>query len=157
MSSFIDVGFHYTKAACAASIRSSGLRCSVSGTFGPGIYTANNPMAFASTYKNVGLILLRLQGMTGTLQLNRHSFRSRRFGYQNFDTVIGNARTLMPQTEDFYQEVVLQSGSQCVPVIIFDAPIGNANGEKCIEHIQDSLQKVMNLSLIHISEPTRPY
>lgn len=166
VSSFIDVGFHYTKSSCAASIRASGLRCSESGTFGPGIYTGNNPTAFASTYKNVGLILLRLQGRTGTVKLDRHSFRSRLFRYQSsldqsFDTVIGNARTLrsshysIPQTEDFYQEVVLQSGSQCVPVIIFDAPIGNANanGEKCIEQIKDSLQNMMDSFLNAGSTP----
>ncbi|GFH49952.1 hypothetical protein CTEN210_06428 [Chaetoceros tenuissimus] len=148
VSSFIDSGIHYTKQLYAASIRSTGLRCSVSGRFGPGIYTGNNCKAFAGRYGNVGLILLRLQGKTG--MVDRRRFRRGNDSYQNIDTVIGNARTRnlnphsTPQAKNLYEEVILQSTSQCVPVIIFDTPLGNTEGEKCIEYLQESLQNTVD-------------
>ncbi|GFH49951.1 hypothetical protein CTEN210_06427 [Chaetoceros tenuissimus] len=140
--SLIDIGYHYTKPECVSSIRRTGLRCSERGVFGPGVYTASNPTAFASKSKNVGLILLRLQGEKGR-------FGERKDKNRIFDTIIGNKNRGDPfgDIHDMHTEFVIQTPAQCVPIVIFDAPLGNATGTECIEYIQHSLQDLMDNSL----------
>ncbi|GFH49955.1 hypothetical protein CTEN210_06431 [Chaetoceros tenuissimus] len=134
VSSFIDVCFHYTNPACVASIRSTGLRCSQEGTFGPGVYTSDNPTAFANR-GSVGLIVLRLQGKTTSTVFDRYGYNYEcRYGKSHLEegvnTVLGNKNQ---HRGDDYKEVVLQSSSQCVPIIIFDVPSCNMIGEECID------------------------
>ncbi|GFH49961.1 hypothetical protein CTEN210_06437 [Chaetoceros tenuissimus] len=141
VSSFIDIGYHYTKPSCAGSIRSTGLKCSVQGTFGPGIYTGNNCKAFANR-GSVGLIVLRLQGKTTSTVFDAYSYP---YGEghmeKSFNTVLGNQHQ---HKGDHYKEVVLQSSSQCVPIIIFDAPCSNPFDGRCLNYIHKSLQRMID-------------
>lgn len=140
--SSIDIGYHCTKPECVSSIRKNGLRCSERGTFGPGVYTANNPTAFASNSKSVGLILLRLQGDKG-------SFGERKDKNRISDTIIGNKKREDPfgDIHDVHTEFVIQDPAQCVPIVIFDAPLKNTTGTECVQFIHKSLQDMMDTYL----------
>ncbi|GFH49953.1 hypothetical protein CTEN210_06429 [Chaetoceros tenuissimus] len=139
VSSFIDIGYHYTQPTCAASIRSTGLRCSRNGNFGPGIYTGNNCKAFANR-GSVGLIVLRIQGKTTSAVFDEHAYRTN-YRKESVNTVLGNKNK---DGTDDKEEVVLQSSSQCVPIIIFDAPRDNPFGEGCLDYIHKSLQRMID-------------
>ena len=146
VSSFVDIGYHHTLPAYAASIQSTGLRCSEKGTFGPGVYTSDNPTAFASHYRSVGLVVLRLQGKTTSTVFDKYGYKYEHMYRKSHredgvNTVLGNKNQLRGE---HYKEVVLQSSSQCVPIIIFDVPIGNSIGEECIDYIHKSLQTMVN-------------
>ena len=158
VSSFIDVGFHYTHSYNAASIRSNGLVPARGGYFGKGIYTASNATCFhyRSWGNSVGIIVFRLQGKTG-----RRSLPCQYLIEENINAIIGNKlieknKVLREwSTTDPYNEIILQSSSQCAPAIIFDASIlDNTKGASCLQHLQISLQNLLNESLNECSTPT---
>jgi len=106
----VTIGYHYTMRQNLDSIRCRGLFVSPAGTYGNGIYLANNPYYFQS-HGDLGLLCATLQGRTerifeeNSLGNNRH-----------FDTAIGNKGGGIYSCFD---EIVLKSSVQCLPLASF--------------------------------------
>ena len=133
LPSKVDIGYHYTEERNMKTIQTSGLLTRAERTskrifptsngifFGDGIYTANHPSCNKNQrYGNVGLIVARLQGESVRV------LDDKKKGTEEANTVIGNKGAVSlsnwPAT-DRWDEIVLKSSAQCVPVVRFDSAI----------------------------------
>ena len=168
ISSYVDIGFHYTRPANMQAIQSNGLMtkgdrrsqniqsANMHGsTFGDGVYTCNNPIA-SRNYGSVGLLVARLKGNTVRI---RQSLKSDHILPAETNTIIGDkihntsCYGDWPSTDHFH-EYVLRSSSQCIPLIKYETGIlESPDGEKCVLHVQSSLQGLLDELFNEKSQP----
>ena len=168
ISSYVDIGFHYTRTANMQAIQSNGLMtkgdrrsqniqsANMHGsTFGDGVYTCNNPIA-SRNYGSVGLLVARLKGNTVRI---RQSLKSDHILPAETNTIIGDkihntsCYGDWPSTDHFH-EYVLRSSSQCIPLIKYETNIlESPDGEKCVLHVQSSLQGLLDELFNEKSQP----
>ena len=130
----VTLAYHYTKDRFVEGISQHGLNVGQRGTFGPGIYCGNNACAFHK-FGPIGFIVAILKG---TCKSFSSDFRIGAKPDETYNTVIGNKKHIsvignkkyydrrLIQREsdmDFYDEIVLQESSQCVPLIQFNSSL----------------------------------
>ena len=148
---YIDIGYHYTESESLTNIQINGLLTKKDraergaqsknhgSVFGDGIYTANHPTSF-SNYGSVGLLVGRLQGKSVRL-LSRRNVDIPDIG---INTVIGNKGPGRTQSH-LTDEVVLQSSSQCLPIIKYNKELLNhQHGVQYIQKIEKNLQRILD-------------
>ena len=139
--SYVDIGFHYTKRVNLKTIRSGGLLSKSereskrvkphrnNGTaFGDGIYSGHNAFDFEG-YGDTGLIVARLPGLHMDVdQANE--------GYSKGNNSISGTHRLG-------MLLVLESSSQCVPLVQFDKQLSQTQSD-LIESFQIRLGQVLD-------------
>ena len=117
--------------------------------FGDGIYTANNPSSFMK-FGSVGLIVARLQGKS--IRVPRRSFLNYETPKLEKNTIVGDksaASLAMWPKSDLQHEFVLQSSSQCLPMIRYNRKFLTPSlfigeGEAYILRFANSLRMVID-------------
>ena len=155
--SHLDTGYHYTSKPNMAHIRTNGLmsqkerlsqKIRVGGhgsAFGDGVYTANNPTCFQS-YGELGLLVARLQGASVRVAPFPQPFIKGE-DVNDATTIVGNKTVRngqWPKLDD-YDEVVLKSSFQCVPMIQFNRlNTMKRSDHQLILHLQTVIQRMLN-------------
>ena len=113
----VDIGYHYTTSTNVTQISEDGLLTHAErkilsidakhngSTYGDGIYTGNNPLAFHGRFGNIGLLVARLKGKSSMSK--------------NKDDTTHTGKT----GKEFNSMVVLRKSSQCVALIQFNASL----------------------------------
>lgn len=129
----IELNYHYTKLNNITSIQQDGLMSQREmqhyrggGSYGDGIYTSNNPFTFHGTYGSVGLLVAVLCGNKS----ERVPFlkRAQLLKKSKHNTIIGNKQAdfyegWSQRQLSFYDEIILQSSAQCLPLIQFESSL----------------------------------
>jgi deltex-like protein len=149
----VTIGYHYTHESCINSISEGGLIAGTRrGYFGDGIYLSDNASAF-STRGPVGLMVAILKGkcVAGDIP-NRNEHKNTFIGNKgrnsNRPNYYYNDNSPFPS---YYDEIVLQTSCQCVPIIRFDTSLvdvtGNVSsiGNECIWTYHREIQRVVNM------------
>jgi deltex len=145
----VDLGYHYTSEENLTSIREHGLLTTSERssqnikakkdhgeTYGAGIYTAENPIAYHGTYGDVGILVARLLGTNAD------------FGDHAAD--LDSLNVFRNQGKEF---AVLATSLQCIPILVFDAkqidpknPLspGNLTLEKYHTAIEEAVDQILN-------------
>jgi len=137
----VVVGYHYTHSANMNNICRDGLltpaerNTNRGGTYGPGLYTGNNPDAFQG-YGDVGLMLAVLKG--NEKRVSRGDAHN-----PNINTCVGNKTG----GTGYADEIVLQHSSQCIPLFRYTrtSSAGDSGAIwECHEQVQTLLDEFFN-------------
>lgn len=162
----VTIGYHYTNDHCVDGIRRNGLIQSEKGTFGPGVYLGNNPLAFHGR-GNIGVLVAVLRG--NTTRVTKDTARDGNVR-SRYDTFIGNKLVEVEAQNgfngglhntgqvqntnanvEFYDEIILQQSCQCLPLIRFHSNLvdrfGNpsSRGNEILWQYHREMQRVIDL------------
>ncbi len=169
----VEIAYHYTRQRCVDGIRQNGFVESSNGTFGRGIYLGRNPLAFHGRGDR-GLLVAILRGRTTRVTRERSSHSDPHIR-EEYNTLVGNklerprpqhnngnssahsSHSSHPSTSTstsiptFWDEIIVQKSSQCIPLISFNAALVDKNGDpssrgnNILWHYHREMQRVLDL------------